>query len=118
MFRVSSGVAPTHTLSGHTARVFNVAWSPFMPGLLASGSDDLSIHLWRIAEPKAKSEIIAPDAVLLGHTANVRALAWNFELKNILLSGSWDRSIRVWVYTRIYLSVQILRIESIFFRIL
>ena len=32
--------------AGHVARVFNSVWSPTVPGLLATGSDDENIYIW------------------------------------------------------------------------
>ena len=34
---------PFAVLRGHGQRVFNVAWSPLLPGVLASGSDDCTV---------------------------------------------------------------------------
>eukprot|EP01033_Poteriospumella_lacustris_P008928 gene8927-6410_t len=88
-----------YTLRGHNARVFSVNWSPIVPGLLATASDDRSILVWNINESShtgGSSSAVTPKMQLQGHTNNVRALCWSCELDNILLSGSWDSTIRVW----------------------
>lgn len=89
-----------YTLRGHNARVFSVNWSPIVPGLLATASDDRSILVWNINESShtggSSSSAVTPKMQLQGHTNNVRALCWSCELDNILLSGSWDSTIRVW----------------------
>eukprot|EP00727_Mastigamoeba_balamuthi_P011385 m51a1_g687 hypothetical protein (951) ;mRNA; f:322611-326513 len=74
------GETPIAILKGHTARVFNTAWSTLMPDFLASCSDDNT----------------GTSVVLSGHADNVRALAWSSEVPNWLLSGSWDGTIRLW----------------------
>ena len=33
-------------LLGHALRAFNVAWSPLLPNVLASSSDDLTVRVW------------------------------------------------------------------------
>jgi WD40 repeat protein len=43
-----SAPQPLLRLEGHTQRVFHVAWSPLVPGLLASGSDDGTIRVWSV----------------------------------------------------------------------
>jgi hypothetical protein len=44
---ISSG-APLFVLRGHTERVFSCSWSPLVPGLLATGSDDHNVILWKV----------------------------------------------------------------------
>ncbi len=95
-------------MRGHSARVFNVMFSPVIPGLIASSSDDKNIHVWRVnldelsngddGESGNKVKSIAPgtSTVLSGHIMHVRAIHWNSEYANILLSGSWDSTIRIW----------------------
>lgn len=87
-----------YAFSGHSARSFSVAWSPLIPGLLASGSDDTKILVWEVALPKPEG---SPKKVnfmrqLVGHKSNIRALSWNFEQRQILISGSWDATMRIW----------------------
>eukprot|EP00605_Chrysophyceae_sp_TOSAG23-4_P000471 GSChrysophyteH1.ASY1.ANO1.530.1 assembled CDS len=96
-------------MRGHASRVFNVLFSPLVPGLIASGSDDKTVHVWRINmddlrdsdtdSSSSQSQLVmtvTEKSVLHGHSMNVRAIQWNHEYSNILLSGSWDSSIRIW----------------------
>ena len=89
-----------YVLQGHASRSFQCVWSPLVPGLLASGSDDRKVLIWQVeidTLAEGSSTVTkAPSKELLGHTNNVRALSWNHELRSLLLSGSWDSSIRVW----------------------
>jgi WD40 repeat protein len=41
-------IDPLYVLDAHQARVFSVLWSPLVPGLLASGSDDRSVLVWEV----------------------------------------------------------------------
>ncbi|KAK2963213.1 putative WD repeat protein 17 [Blattamonas nauphoetae] len=86
------------TLKSHQARVYNVAFSPLVPGLLASGSDDQTIKVWDVPNcvPSSKGTNEQNHITLYGHEKNVRALRWSPEFPHILFSGSWDSTIRVW----------------------
>jgi len=95
-------------LKGHTARVFNCLWSPLVDGMIASGSDDKNILIWKLDMESLRGakdsqndtggqlSTESPVMTLSGHESNVRAIQWNPELRNILLSGSWDSSIKIW----------------------
>lgn len=102
VFDVTRAQLPVYILVGHGARAFNCKWSPLLPNVLASGSDDQSIIIWELdlSRDIINSETYSVEVFgvnkLLGHTSYVRALSWCFELKYLLLSGSWDSSIKVW----------------------
>lgn len=66
-------------LKGHSLRVFNTAWSPLLPNMVASGSDDRAVRVWDIESERSYE--------LTGHTENVRALVWHTEIPYIILSG-------------------------------
>jgi WD40 repeat protein len=53
VFRYRGVLAPLYKLAGHTARAFNVAWSPLLPGLLASSSDDHLVFIWEVLSPSS-----------------------------------------------------------------
>eukprot|EP00944_MAST-04C_sp_MAST-4C-sp1_P001147 g1147.t1 len=88
-------------LNGHVDRVFNVAFSPLINNVIASGSNDQTIRVWQIHRIN-HNENAQPDltgnckCILKGHSDNIRALTWCSELPFILYSGSWDATIRVW----------------------
>ena len=73
------------TFVGHDRPVVSVAWAS--SGILASGSDDSTIRLWRLGNPEA-------EAVLVGHSKTVRALV--FVSDALLLSASYDKTVRLW----------------------
>ena len=74
-------------LSGHSADVMVVAWSP--NGLrLASGADDRRVHIWDASTG-------AMTMRLEGHTRQDTSLCWNPD-SSILVSGSLDGTLRVW----------------------
>lgn len=68
--------------------MFSVAWSPLLPNVFASTSDDSTIRVWDVQQGTGIS--------LTGHRDKTRAIAWNSELPHLLFSGSWDSTIRMW----------------------
>eukprot|EP00929_Paragymnodinium_shiwhaense_P078519 TRINITY_DN40719_c0_g1_i1.p1 TRINITY_DN40719_c0_g1~~TRINITY_DN40719_c0_g1_i1.p1 ORF type:complete len:1260 (-),score=209.45 TRINITY_DN40719_c0_g1_i1:239-4018(-) len=83
---------PVVSLAGHDQRVFNIAFHPVCPDLIASGSDDKTVRVWKWAAGAPGRQCRR----LVGHTNYVRGLLWHSELAHILFSGSWDATIRVW----------------------
>ncbi|XP_051992804.1 LOW QUALITY PROTEIN: WD repeat-containing protein 17-like [Xyrauchen texanus] len=88
-YLATSSDQPLKVFTGHTAKVFHVRWSPLREGILCSGSDDGTVHIWDYTQDACIN-------VLSGHTAPVRGLMWNTEVPYLLTSGSWDYTIRVW----------------------
>jgi WD40 repeat protein len=75
------------SLTGHTADVDAVAFSPTDP-ILASASADRTIRLWDLATA-------TPRLTLVGHTAGVTSLSFSPDGR-YLVSGARDRTVRVW----------------------
>ena len=76
-----------HTLEGHMAIVWSVAFSP--DGLtLASGSRDQTIRLWNVLTGRIRH-------ILEGHTGDVESITFSPD-EFILASASDDGSIRFW----------------------
>ena len=89
------GVADVSTmrctsLRGHRHAVSSVAFGPRPDGLLASGSLDKTVRLWR---PGGPDEAVA---VLTGHKFGVAAVAWEPAAGLLLASGSEDQTVRLW----------------------
>jgi WD40 repeat protein len=68
------------TLTGHSKRTFSVAWSPLLPKLLLSGSDDATARVWDAESGECKAHLV-------GHSSEVRALCWHPELPWLLFTG-------------------------------
>ena len=85
--RKMSAVNTPMLFKGHTGVVSTVRFSPDMRHM-ASGSEDRSIIVWDIAEPKIAAK-------LEGHSDLVSTVAWSHDGKR-LASGSWDRKVKVW----------------------
>ncbi|KAG2445130.1 hypothetical protein HYH02_008598 [Chlamydomonas schloesseri] len=77
------------TLEAHTARTFNVEFSPLVKHWLLSSSNDRTARVWDVSTGECQ-------VVLQGHGAEVRAVAWHPEVATICFTGSWDWAVRVW----------------------
>jgi len=74
-------------LRGHEDAVLSVSFSPD-GRLLASGSNDNTIRLWRVSD----GECIA---ILRGHEGSVYSVSFSPDGR-LLASGSYDKTIRLW----------------------
>lgn len=76
-------------LAGHLLKAFTARWSPLVPNLIATTSDDTTCRVWDAASGEC-------TAVLAGHTSNVRGALFHSELPHVVITGSWDATIRIW----------------------
>lgn len=79
-----------HTLRGHTRAVATVKISPVDDDLLASGSADKTVRLWRLGK---EQEAGTPGG--LQHDQGVNDVTWNPH-GNLLASVSDDTVVRMW----------------------
>ncbi|KAJ5669940.1 coronin-like protein crn1 [Penicillium maclennaniae] len=89
---------------GHTAVVLDTDWNPFNDDLIASGSDDGKIFLWRVPEdftvrPDVDADDIqdiAPVGKLSGHSKKVGHVLFNPAAENVLATASGDYTVKIW----------------------
>ncbi|XP_011300870.1 gem-associated protein 5-like, partial [Fopius arisanus] len=79
-------------LSGHSDRIYSLAWSPHISGYLVSGSADQTAQVWKIET----QEILA---TYTGHFGGVQSVMWSPMDHNFIFSGSADWSLRIWKYS-------------------
>lgn len=80
----------------HTDFVTDIQFSPFDDGLLATGSQDLTVKLWRIPEAGlGHSGLSQPELVLPSQPRRVETVAWHPTVDCILGSTSYD-SLVIW----------------------
>ncbi|KAJ5513722.1 hypothetical protein N7463_003274 [Penicillium fimorum] len=89
---------------GHTAVVLDTDWNPFNDDLIASGSDDGKVFLWRVPEnftvrPDTDAEEIkdlAPIGKLSGHPKKIGHVLFNPAAENVLATASGDYTVKIW----------------------
>jgi len=87
---------------GHTGAVLDTDWNPFDDSVIASGSDDAKVMIWRVPEnftlhTDADEPIdVAPIEKLSGHTRKVGHVLFNPSAANVLASSSGDYTVKLW----------------------
>ncbi|GFF33457.1 coronin-like protein crn1 [Aspergillus udagawae] len=89
---------------GHTAVVLDTDWNPFNDDLIASGSDDGKVLLWRVPEGFTLRPDVEPDEVqdiapvgkLSGHPKKIGHVLFNPSAENILATASGDFTVKIW----------------------
>lgn len=87
---------------GHTAAVLDTDWSPFNDEIIASGSDDGKVFLWKVPEDftlqgDAEEPVdVSPVGKLSGHSRKVGHVLFNPAAENVLASSSGDYTVKLW----------------------
>jgi WD40 repeat protein len=84
-------------LTGHSGTVYSVAFHPMAP-LLATGSDDETVKLWRLVTTPDNSSVdcvATLDSDKEGHSNSVRSVAFH-PTAPLLATGSADRTLKLW----------------------
>ena len=79
-------------------------WNPFNDSLIASGSDDGKVFLWRVPDGFTLHSDLKPDEVkdiapvgrLSGHPKKVGHVLFNPAAENVLASDSGDFTVKIW----------------------
>src|SRR6266446_7468100 len=79
-----------HTLKGHGAEVYSVAFSPDGK-LLVTGSFDNTLKLWDVASGKELKTYAGPQ----GHTKQVLSVAFSPD-GQFIASGGADNTLKIW----------------------
>ncbi|KDO31632.1 hypothetical protein SPRG_03552 [Saprolegnia parasitica CBS 223.65] len=86
--RTSDLLAPTMLLSGHSAAVYSMAFSPNGKSV-ASASFDKSIFLWNVYGECANYNVLS------GHKNAVLQVQWSYD-GSMLMSASADKTVGLW----------------------
>ena len=88
---------------GHTAPVLDTDWSPFDDFLIASGSDDGKVFLWRVPDgfsvhtpDNAEPTDIAPTGKLTGHSRKVGHVLFSPSANHVLATSAGDYTVKLW----------------------
>ncbi|KAF8466649.1 WD40-repeat-containing domain protein [Kalaharituber pfeilii] len=88
---------------GHTAPVLDTDWSPFDDSLIASGSDDGKVFIWKVPEnfslisdDDKGPQDVSPINKLSGHTRKVGHVLFHPVAENVLATNSGDFTVKLW----------------------
>ncbi|ESO01082.1 hypothetical protein HELRODRAFT_112879 [Helobdella robusta] len=81
---------------GHKAAILDIQWCPHDDDIIASGSEDCTVKVWRIPEAGMFRNIDEPLVDLVGHQRRVGLVVWHPSALNILLSGGSDNHVILW----------------------
>lgn len=91
------------TFLGHDHLVYQICWSPHIPGSFASASGDRTVRVWDCRK-------VDNCAVLIpAHDGEVLTCNWSKYDQNILFSGSVDGLIKGWDVRKVSHPVRVLR---------
>ena len=82
-------------LTAHSDLVTDLVFSPFDDGLLATGSADQTIKIWRIPSGGLEDDLSRPVVELPDQPRRVERLRWHPTTSCLLGSGSGDQ-VRLW----------------------
>jgi WD40 repeat protein len=82
-------------LSGHTAPILDIKFSPFRTNLLATASDDASVRLWEIAQGGIDNGYTEQQKYT-GHSKKVTNLSFSPVVEEVIATSSNDNTVQVW----------------------
>ena len=93
-------------IDGHSSLVTDFAFSPHDDGLLATGSQDQTVKIWRIPRAGLSSNLTVPEVSLGEQARRVETVSWHPTAEALLTSSSgqgialWDLSVgrQAWTY--------------------
>ena len=86
----NAGAPLVMVLQGHSAAVQCVAWSPILPNILLSSSNDTTIIIWNAAQGKVLQHLEDQGA------GTVLYVAWHPSLSQVFASGSASGHVSIW----------------------
>ena len=93
-------------IDGHSSLVTDFAFSPHDDGLLATGSQDQTVKIWRIPRAGLSSNLTVPEVSLGEQARRVETVSWHPTAEALLVSSSgqgialWDLTVgrQAWTY--------------------
>ncbi|KAL8599971.1 hypothetical protein ACOMHN_038970 [Nucella lapillus] len=83
-------------VSGHKGAVLDIQWCPHNDNVIASGSDDCTIKVWKIPDGGLVTPLTESVVDLMAHQKRVGFIAWHPSAQNVLVSAGSDNKLFFW----------------------
>ena len=80
----------------HKQQINDIKFSPFLPNILSTSSDDGTVKLWNIPDGNLNKDIEKEIQKYQGHSKRVILCEYHPCSRDIIASASFDNSIHVW----------------------
>jgi WD40 repeat protein len=84
------------SVTGHKSAVLDWDWSPFNDSILASGSEDTTVKVFKIPEGGLTENMSESVASFSGHSRKVGTINWSSTAENILATTSIEKTLKIW----------------------
>jgi coronin-1B/1C/6 len=83
-------------LNVHKASVLDLAFSPFMDNILATGAEDGLVKITVLPEDGAFEKVEQANATLEGHLKKISIIRFHPAANNVITSIAFDNTLKVW----------------------
>jgi hypothetical protein len=83
-------------VSGHSAEVLDIDFSPFNPNIIGSASEDGYAKIWQIPDGGLTETLTNAAQSLSGHKRKVGTINFNPVASNVLATTSTDFTVKIW----------------------
>lgn len=82
--------------TGHHDKVLDFDFNPFNDQIIASGSEDCTVKVWRVPDEGMTENISEAEVSLEGHQRKVAHIKFHPTANNVVASASSDMSVKIW----------------------
>ena len=104
IFDLNNKKMEKYITKGHSGTIFDLKFSPFLDGILATASIDGTIKIWNIYDEKKNMTLISSNRGIIKeeNKSQIYSIKWSpiEENKELLLCGDSKNTIKIWDITK------------------